>query len=157
MTDQGIAKLDEFFLATAANGYANANVPTATQADGSHQLVLEHGEYTMQDNWFGGEPFGGREVVEKAGKAVWMMVYYGAIEDTNEKLEDVYSALREALAQPTKALPVRGPESLEARNGYTYEFNWTGNIDRFRGHELIRNPSNKVVYQCDVSGGVVDL
>ena len=43
------------------------------QSDGSTTIEFIQGDFTFHDNYFGGEPYGGREVVFHQGKAVWMM------------------------------------------------------------------------------------
>lgn len=157
MADKRIHQLNRFLLDTAADGYANADAPITRPVDGSHDLLIKRSNYNLHDNWFGGEPFGGREVVSDSGKAFWMMVYFGAIEDPKEKPADVYIGLREALAKPDKDLPVRGPKRHKASNGYEYGFDYRGTLERFRGDEWIQNPKGEVVYRCEVSGGMVDL
>lgn len=42
----------------------------------------------MNDNFFGGEPYGGREVVFYEEKPVWMMVYYGWVAEGIESNPD---------------------------------------------------------------------
>ncbi len=157
MADKRISQLKQFLLDTAADGYANAAAPITRPTDGSHDLVLKRDNYTLHDNWFGGEPFGGREVVKDGGKTFWMMVYFGAIEDPDEKPADVYVGLREALAKPNKSLPVRGPQHHVASNGYEYGFEFQGSLERFQGNEWIKNARGIIVYRSEVSGGLVDL
>ncbi len=157
MTGQRSKALQQFLLDTAADGYADAHAPVTRPPDGSHDLVIKRDQYILHDNWFGGEPFGGREVVKDEDKTFWMMVYYGAINDPAEKPGDVYVALREALAKPEQTMPIRGPRHYQASNGYSYDFTWDGDLTRFSGKESINSPQGKTVYQCEVSGGMVDL
>jgi len=141
----------------AKHGYADPNATISRPADGSYDLVIEYKGYRFHDNWFGGEPFGGREVVGKNGKVFWMMTYFGAIVDASEAPADVYgTCLKEAMRNPARELPVRGPRQYSASNGYTYSFEWTGDLNRFNGVETISNQDGKVAYVGEVSGGLVD-
>ncbi len=141
----------------AKHGYADPNAKISRPADGSHDLVIDHQGYRFHDNWFGSEPFGGREVVSKDGKVLWMMTYFGALVDTSADIGDTYGiGLKEAMRQPAEELPVRGPRQFTASNGYKYSFEWNGNLDRFVGVEKISNAKGEVVYVGEVSGGLVD-
>jgi hypothetical protein len=54
-------------------GYAAGGSAVKTlEADHSTTIVLEHGEWKFHYNYFGGEPYGGREVVFLGGQPVWM-------------------------------------------------------------------------------------
>ncbi len=41
---------------------------------------IEAEEWAFHDNYFGGEPYGGRSVAFHQGKPVWIAVYYGWVE-----------------------------------------------------------------------------
>jgi hypothetical protein len=85
-------------------GYAaGSSAVKRREADHSTTIVIEHGEWKFHDNYFGGEPYGGREVVFLGGQPVWMAVYYGQVDDANVDL--VYSFLQ-------RSFPVRGPEAF---------------------------------------------
>ncbi len=137
-------------------GYASEKPITRDLSDGSHDIVIEKDGWRFHDNWFGGEPFGGAEVISKDGKAFWMMTYFGAIKNPDEKPADVYAALKEAMRLPDQDMPVRGKRELTASNGYKYAFVWTGDLDRFNGNEKIYNKVGKIVYEAEVSGGLID-
>ncbi|MCC7543429.1 hypothetical protein IT415_01835 [bacterium] len=146
----------DFLAYVGEAGYANEQPPTKHLPDGSHDIVLERDGWKYHDNWFGGEPFGGMEVISKGEKPFWMMVYFGAIIDPSEEPADVYTALKEALRQPDAAMPVRGQRKLAASNGYSYAFIWTGDLDRFQGQENICNPQGALIYKSEVSGGLIN-
>jgi len=105
------------------------------------------------DNYFGGEPYGGREVVFVGDKAVWMMVYYGLVHMENENKE-VYSFLVESLRNTTAEMPYRGPVLFE-RDSWKYENKFTGNIENFSGTEKIFR-DDVCVYEANYIGGLVD-
>ena len=63
------------------------------EADRSTSLVFEEGDWKYHDNYFGGEPYGGREVVFFKGDPVYIMTYYGWVDkkiiDTKTKTNPV--------------------------------------------------------------------
>lgn len=85
------------------------------ESDGSTTIRYSRGEYCMHDNYFGGEPYGGREVVFLNDKAVWMMVYYGLVYEGPNK--EVYQFLMSALSNNTLEMPYRGPVILRITFG----------------------------------------
>jgi hypothetical protein len=50
------------------------------EADHSTTITYEAEEWAFHDNYFGGEPYGGRWVAFHQGKPVWIAVYYGWVE-----------------------------------------------------------------------------
>ena len=130
------------------------------EADKSTTIAYENqgGEWRFHDNFFGGEPYGGREVIFWHGKPEWMMVYYGEVSDKSVEKESVYNFLRQALNQAPEALPVRGPDHWEEKIAgvvWTYDNSWTGDLQRFSGHEYIKIDGREI-YDAEYSGGLVD-
>jgi len=77
-----ILQLKQFILDASHNTYASEDVNLRQkQADNSTTIVYEKDNWKYHDNYFGGEPYGGREVVFYDNKPVWMMVYYGWVEE----------------------------------------------------------------------------
>ena len=107
----------------------------------------------MHDNFFGGEPYGGRIVVLNYGKVEWMMVYYGWVEE-GVNPDIVYGILREALMQMPEEHHYRGPEEFKKGN-LTYRNKWEGEVDRYLGEEVILQ-EEKTVYKANYLGGLVD-
>ena len=107
----------------------------------------------MHDNFFGGEPYGGRIVVLNYGKVEWMMVYYGWVEE-GVNPDIVYGILREALMQMPEEHPYRGPEEFKKGN-LTYRNKWEGEVDRYLGEEVILQ-EEKTVYKANYLGALVD-
>lgn len=142
----------DFLIYVAEQGYASDTAQIDRLDDGSRDLVLEQNGFRFHDNWFGGEPFGGREVVSKAGQVLWMAVYYGSF---TADIEVGTKVLRAAMRKPDAELPVRGPKTY-TENGYRYTYEWTGNINRFKSVEKIYQPSGTQIYQAEISGGLVD-
>ena len=57
----------------------------------------EDKEWHYHDNFFGGEPYGGREVIFCHDQPVWMMVYYGEVSDKSLDKKIVYATSVEAI------------------------------------------------------------
>lgn len=123
------------------------------QADGSTTIEFKNGIYAYHDNYFGGEPYGGREVVFIDGKPVWMMVYYGFVHASVQGKE-VYPFLIESLSNATREMPYRGPE-LFGNTVWKYENNLMGDVDNFSGTEKIFK-DGICVYEASYLGGFVD-
>lgn len=150
-----ISNLKQFLIQFNEAGFASDNRNMWTkELDGSTSITYENGEYMAHDNFFGGEPYGGREVIFLNNKPSWMMVYYGWVVEGFDKNE-VYKALRNALMNQPKDFPVRGPKEIEFE-GFVYKNNWEGDVERFSGKEVIMK-NNEIVYEADYMGGLVDV
>ncbi|MBI2033325.1 MAG: hypothetical protein HYT10_02560 [Candidatus Levybacteria bacterium] len=146
-----IENLRKFLLEAANKGYALGESAFKKGPDDSYIIEYESGNFRFHDNWFGGEPFGGREVVFYKEKAEWIMVYYGA---DSGKADGLIQVLRKALANPPKELPVRGPKTLVG-GGFRYVNKWQGNLEKFKGEEVIYY-KNEEVYTATYVGGFID-
>src|SRR5215831_20341725 len=93
-------ELHQFLDEARGRGYAVVvNVPLQREPDLSSSLRFERDDWQYHDNFFGGDPFAGREVVHRAARPVWCMVYYGATStahDPNQVFRWVRAALRAA-------------------------------------------------------------
>lgn len=122
------------------------------QPDGSTVIEYASDAYRYHDNYFGGEPYGGREVVFLDGKPLWMMVYYGLVHNGANK--EVYSFLMESLLNTTVDMPYRGP-ALYEKGEWKYENKLVGDVDNFSGTEKIfRN--GECIYEASYIGDLVD-
>lgn len=149
-----IEQLRSFLVDSNRAGYAGGNEKKwVKESDGSTTIPYSKGSWRSHDNFFGGEPYGGRTVVFYENKAVWMMVYYGWVEEgVNADL--VYGTLRGALMQMPVDHPYRGPREF-TQGDLTYTNNWDGELDRFSGEEVITQ-QGKVIYKANYLGGEVD-
>lgn len=146
--------LRQFLIDSNNAGYAGGEEKKWTkEPDGSTTIPFEKGSWRSHDNFFGGEPYGGRTVVFCEGKPYWMMVYYGFVEEGIET-NPIYGVLRNALKQMPEDYPYRGPK--EYREGeFTYTNNWDGEVNRFSGEERITR-GEKLIYKANYIGGLVD-
>lgn len=146
--------LKDFILEASRNTYASGDESIKQkQADGSKTIEFKKGSYAYHDNYFGGEPYGGREVVFLDGKPVWMMVYYGLVH-SNAQRKEVYQFLIESLSNATFEMPYRGPTSFE-NAAWKYENKLVGDVDNFSGTEKIYK-DGICVYEASYLGGFVD-
>ncbi len=122
------------------------------EQDGSTTITYSQGSFRMHDNYFGGEPYGGREVVFLDNKPVWMMVYYGLVYEGPNK--EVYQFLMNALSNNTEEIPYRGPQVFES-DFWRYENNFDGDLNKFTGTETIHR-GETLVYEASYLGGFID-
>jgi hypothetical protein len=142
-----------FLLEASQRGYAaGGNAIKIREADHSTTIVFEQDEWRFHDNYFGGEPYGGREVVFLHGRPIWMAVYYGGVGDAD--VDAVYSFLQSALRAAPAAFPVRGPETF-AESRFSYRNAHKGGVVAFAGQESIQE-SGRLVYTGHYAGGLVD-
>lgn len=146
--------LRKFLLIANKQGYAQGEEKSWTkESDRSTTIIFEKGHWKYQDNFFGGEPYGGRTVVFVQGKPVWIMVYYGWVLE-GVKTKPIYNFLRQALKRGPEDYPWRGPRKYQGGK-FLYTNNWQGEIKRFSGAEKI-SQNGQVVYQAHYCGGLVD-
>lgn len=154
MTNIDTQKLREFILKASRATYASGDSSIKEkQEDGSTTIRYENGEYKFHDNYFGGEPYGGREVVFLNEKAIWMMVYYGFV-DLSVEAKDVYPFLMASLSNSTVEMPYRGPKLFE-EGSFKYENKLTGDIAKFSGTEKIYK-DGVCIYEASYLGGFAD-
>src|SRR5437867_10339167 len=102
-----------FLLKSNEAGYAGGDEKKWTrEADGSLTIVYEDGSWKSHDNFFGGEPCGGRTVVSHGGQPVWLLVYYGWVQQESDPGQ-LYGVLKNALKQMPADAPYRGPQEYE--------------------------------------------
>lgn len=146
--------LIQFLLDSNLAGYtAGDEKKWIKEPDGSTTIPFEKGEWKAHDNFFGGEPYGGRIVVFHKDKPVWVMVYYGWIVPDKEP-DPVYAILRSALKLMPKNAPFRGPKEYIDRN-FVYTNTWNGDIENYSGEEHITE-NGILIYNANYMGGLVD-
>lgn len=82
------ADLLRFLRDANQRGYAAGRAARQhRESDHSTTIAYEMGEWTFHDNYFGGEPYGGRSVVFRKGRPVWVAVYYGRVEGAHAPVQ----------------------------------------------------------------------
>ncbi len=146
--------LKKFLVASNKAGYASGEEKKwIKEGDKSTTIPFKKGLWRSHDNYFGGEPYGGRVAVFYGDKPVWIMVYYGWVEEGVEA-NSVYEILKNAFMKMPKDHPYRGPKKHKEGN-YIYTNNWKGEVERFSGVEKIAH-KGEVVYEASYMGGLVD-
>ena len=146
--------LRQFLVDSNKVGYAGGEEKKwVKEADGSTTIPFQKDEWRSHDNFFGGEPYGGRVVVFYRNKPVWMMVYYGWVTES-AATNPVYQILRNALMQMPEDYPFRGPKEYQ-EGEYIYTNSWGGDIEKFSGEEKITD-GGELIYKADYFGGFVD-
>ncbi|MCL4378975.1 MAG: DUF5680 domain-containing protein [Candidatus Marsarchaeota archaeon] len=149
------SEVRKFLIVANLRGYAADNTKAwIKEKDGSTTIVYEREDWKYHDNFFGGEPYGGREVVFYKGEPVWMMVYYGAIVETESDVKGLYQFLQRALRADPESNPYRGPKSFK-EGELEYRNSWTGEVESFSGEEGIYR-AGKRIYWAKYLGGFVD-
>lgn len=147
-----LEQLRKFLIDSNNAGYASGK-PGVKEPDGSTTINFEKDGWRSNDNFFGGEPYGGRTAVFYKGKPEWIMVYYGyVVEGAN--FENVYKILRGALMEMPEAHPYRGPAEFK-QGQFVYRNSWTGELDKFFGEEKIYE-NDALAYKANYMGGLID-
>lgn len=154
MVSMNLEELRTFLVEANKHTYATGDESlNKKEIDQSTTIYYEQKDWSFHDNFFGGEPYGGREVIFYKNKPIWMMVYYGSINET-VVAETVYSTLQKALRAMPESSPFRGPHKLEDGE-FTYMNTWAGTIENFSGEETILK-NGKKIYTAKYIGGLVD-
>ncbi len=149
-----IRLLKQFLLASNNAGYSGGQEKKwVKESDGSTTIRFASGDFKSHDNFFGGEPYGGRLVVSYKNKPVWIMVYYGWVTEGIDP-NPVYEILREALKQMPHDYPYRGPRKY-IKGDWAYKNTWHGELDRYDGEETIKQ-GDMLMYKAHYRGGWVD-
>jgi len=150
-----IKELCEFLVKAKKAGYASGNdTNKIKEKNKSKTIILKSGDWEYYDNYFGGEPYGGEEVVFFNGQPIYMMVYYGLVYEKIKNFKEVYKFLQEALTLIPKDKPFRGPKRYK-RDDYIYENKFVGKVTNFSGIEVITLRGKKI-YEAKYIGGLVD-
>lgn len=150
-----LVQLRQFLIAANKAGYASGKESQwKKEKDKSTTISFSLGDWYTHDNFFGGEPYGGRFVVFHKERPYWIMVYYGYIKENVSDINEVYKILREALKLMPKNLPLRGPKIFKLQK-FTYKNKWEGTLSSYSGKEEILS-NGKKVYQANYMGGLVD-
>ncbi len=146
--------LKKFLIESNQAGYAGGQEKKwIKESDSSTSIPYEKGDWRSHDNFFGGEPYGGRLVIFHKGKPVWIMVYYGWVSEGAD-INMIYSVLRKALIQMPEEAPFRGPRQL-VEGKLIYTNNWGGDVKSYSGEEKITE-NGKTLYKANYMGGLVD-
>jgi len=147
--------LKKFLLESNKKGYASQDESSwMKEKDRSTTIRYVSGDWSFHDNYFGGEPYGGRQVIFFKGKPLWITVYYGQVDNVVKNIKDVYTFLKKALLHPRKNFPLRGQPEFKDGN-YKYTSILRGDVRNFYLEEKIYK-KNAEIYSAGFFGGFVD-
>lgn len=150
-----LQNLCEFLVKAKKVTYAAWDIAQKiVEKDNSTSLIFEEWEWKYHDNYFGGEPFGWREVVFWHNNPVYIMTYYGWVDSLISDFGEIYSVLQKALLLLPPNNPYRGPEEFIYWD-YIYLNNFKGGIDNFSWEEVIKI-GDKELYRAKYMGWFVD-
>lgn len=152
-----INDLEKFLLEfNEKAGYGSNNSKTSKkEPDESTTISYKSGDWSVNDNYFGGEPYGGRTIVFYKSKPYWIMVFYGSVRENYNDFESVYGFLKSALIKKSDGkYHFRGPKEF-IEGDFRYKNDWSGNLDKYFGKEMIEF-KGKVIYEAKYIGGLVD-
>jgi len=148
-------RLCKFLVEAKKSTYAaGETAKKIVEADKSTTLIFDDGDLKYHDNYFGGEPFGGREVVFLQNEPIYIMTYYGLVDESVPDFELVYKVLQKALSLIPEDYPFRGPKEY-IDGSFIYKNTFTGEIDNFFGEETISSSQGKEIYKAKYIGGFV--
>ena len=136
-------------------GYSDPNSKYIDNGKNGKVLKLNIGEYSYEDEYYGGEPYCGNETIWENGIDIFRCVYWGKVVDGVD-FGSIYGFLREALSKgPDGELVHRGP--TEYTNGdFRYTNEIVGDIFEFRQVERIYLNDTEV-YTAYFIGGRINV
>ena len=150
-----LKQLCEFLVKAKKAGYASGDkINKIKEKNKSKTITFKDGDWIYNDNYFGGEPYGGREVVFFKNQPVFIMVYYGLVYEKVNNFKEVYKFLQEAITLIPTDKPFRGPKKYK-RDDYLYENKFIGKLTNFSGKEIVTLKGKKI-YEAKYMGGLVD-
>lgn len=148
-------QLCKFLIKAKKSTYASGDLAKEIiESDKSTSLLFIDGDWKYHDNYFGGEPYGGRELVFFKDKPIYIMTYYGSVNNEIINIKEVYKILQQALSLIPEEYPYRGPKEYSFKD-YIYLNYFNGEIDNFSGEEIIKFQDNKI-YKAKYMGGFVN-
>ena len=140
----------EFLVKAKKAGYGSDNkAKKIKEKNKSKTITFKDKSWLYYDNYFGGEPYGGEEVVFFKNQPVYIMVYYGTVNKSSKNFKEVYKFLQEALILTPKDKPFRGPKFYKNRD-YAYRNWFSGEITNFSGIEKIYFGKKKINWDGDL-------
>jgi hypothetical protein len=143
-----VQELCIFLVKAKKSTYASGeNAKKIMEKDTSTSLIFKDGDWKYHDNYFGGEPYGGREIVFFKENPIYIMTYYGWVKKEIQDFNEIYKILQQALLLIPKENHYRGPQKYIYEN-YTYTNN-------FSGEEIIKY-HEKEIYKAKYIWGLVN-
>lgn len=154
-------QLNNFLIGHSKNSFTkDAEKKWLKEPDGSTTILYQSGDFSLRDNFAGGNQYGGIEIVSYQGKRKWIMGYHGGIEESvNANPNAIITFLHHALTLAEPDFPIRGPRHL-FENGWLYILETHGTVESFHASESIHSGNKEkgvLVYQAHFTGGIISL
>ncbi len=139
-------------------GWADKDAKETTPRPSLKTIEITKGDWKYVDQYVGGEPFQGLEIVWFKGTPVWSMSYRGFWDEKEGDYKKMLDFAKLALQNPPENAPWRGPKefSSDESPGWSYKNDWKGTIKEFNGLEKI-NFREKEIGWTKYQGGLVNL
>ena len=147
-----LSLLKEFIVEAKENSYAGKSKRVESSRPDSKDYTFKKYDYYYLDSHIGRQKFIGQEIIWKDEKSFWGMNYVGKLL-TNEVPNGFTTFLTDALSKVNVDSPYRGPKSYRASD-FEYQCSWTGEVDSFKGEEVI-SYKGSVVFKLDFHGGTL--
>lgn len=151
--------LKQFIFEAHQKSYSDSACTRRKEKDGSSTTIYERGNWKSHSNNFGESSSGERQVVFYKDKPVWIKTSYSKIIGEYECEEDIdltYFILGQAKKHNTHDTPYCGPKEYKFDDTFTYLSEFIGNVEEFKGEEIIKN-KDKIIYKATHIGGFVDI
>jgi hypothetical protein len=155
--DLWLKDLAEFIVEANMNTWAADAPEVVSQRPDHHELSYVRGDWELRDSYSGYYRAPGATVVYYKGRAAWAMMYFGSgmLRGKDHLANQTFNeALKPALMQVPKELPLRGPEKFEV-NGWVYTFSLLrGDLEDFLAEEEITKEEDPIFRQT-IGGGII--
>ena len=149
-------QIAKYLFKTLKDSWANENVKMTKPFPELKLLNSKSGDWRYVDQYVGGEPYQGFEVIWFKNKPIWSMTYRGLYHGS-EPYKKFITFLKAALSAAPKEMPVRGPKKFAQKQfaNWSYENSWRGKMNEFKGREEVFF-KKKIVFWTDYQGGTVN-
>lgn len=151
MRDMGLFK--QFLVEAKKTSSSGNSRKVASSRPNSDDYTFKKYDYYYLDSHIGRQNFIGQEVIWQDEKSYWGMNYAGKLL-TNDIPHGFSSFLKEALTNVTEDGPYRGPSEFK-KNDFLYECSWTGEVDSFKGEELVSH-NGTAIFKLEFHGGTLE-
>ncbi|WP_300383581.1 DUF5680 domain-containing protein [Clostridium sp.] len=143
-------KFNEFLIDAKKSTFLKGKKKEAPSRPNSKDYAYKKYNYFYLDSHLGSKNIIGEELVWENEKICWGMNYKGnALIETLPS--DFSKFLHEALNNPMKDFPIRGPLNYK-RDNYEYQLEYSGDLNFFNGIETILY-NDKVIFKLFFHGG----
>ena len=150
MSDMDLFK--QFLVEAKMTSSSGNSKKLASSRPNSDDYTFKKYDYYYLDSHIGRQNFIGQEVIWKDEKSYWGMNYAGKLL-TNDIPNGFTTFLKEALSNVTVEGPYRGPKEFE-KDGFVYECSWTGEVNSFKGEEIVSYDGTPV-FKLEFHGGTL--